>query len=235
MKKINKMDKYVRLPVRFVDGHWESIYGGPLQLRDGAYGELKLSLKDIADTALARALCEKRDVHVFGPGTELRIALTVRTEMPREISRYFVNPSEMRIAPTQRPAAGTRFIPVQVGGQARGAVTQRPHGVWLAFEGFEATRLDSGAIDLPEGLMSEPAISLNHAFTVLSEACEPWRKAHTANIYDRVFYQEQNGFWYPLDDLRQRELASVERKVVQSVWNDVSRQLGLPFDSKQTK
>ena len=44
--------------------------------------------------------------------------------------------------------------------------------------------------------------SLNYAFTRLSEQYEPWRISHTGNIYDRIFYKENNEKWYPIDLLR---------------------------------
>jgi hypothetical protein len=44
--------------------------------------------------------------------------------------------------------------------------------------------------------------SLNIALTRLSERYEPWRKAHTGNVYDRVIYKESNDKWYPLDVMR---------------------------------
>jgi hypothetical protein len=35
---------------------------------------------------------------------------------------------------------------------------------------------------------------------------EPWRKAHTGNIYERVFYEKSNGNWGPLHELRDRAM-----------------------------
>ncbi len=43
---------------------------------------------------------------------------------------------------------------------------------------------------------------MNIALTRLSEQYEPWRKAHTGNVYDRVIYKESNGRWYPLNVMR---------------------------------
>jgi hypothetical protein len=226
MKKTNKK---VRLPVRMVDGQWESIYSGPLGVRDGSLAELTLFLRDLTDPSLAQALSAKRSVQVFSPGAELRIALTIRTRLPVELTQFLIHPGSMKIGVTETLPASSRFVAVTVGASPLPGTGEERRGVWLTFEGLDAKAIESGPIELPKGVANEPAISLNHAHTVLSEKYEPSRKAHTANIYSRAFYQEANGLWYPLDDLRERELASVERRVISAVWSDVGRQLGLPL------
>jgi len=59
---------------------------------------------------------------------------------------------------------------------------------------------------------------LNHAFTKLSETYDTWRISHTGNIYTRVFYQERNGKWYPLDLLRNEKLEKQEQEIAKGLW-----------------
>jgi len=68
-------------------------------------------------------------------------------------------------------------------------------------------------------LVSKPtAISLNHAFTMLSEQYESHRLSHTGSAYTRVFYKEADGRWYPLSDLREGVLISAERQLIADSW-----------------
>ena len=60
----------------------------------------------------------------------------------------------------------------------------------------------------------------------MSEVFEPWRKAHTGSMYERFFYLEQDDHWYPLKDLRDRALATAERKLLVELWANVAEQLG---------
>ena len=92
---------------------------------------------------------------------------------------------------------------------------------------MEPRGIESGIVELPETSDLKAVDSLNYAFTRLSEVFEPWRKAHTGSIYERVFYQEPNGRWYPLKDLRDRELATAERQVIKKLWTNVTADLGV--------
>ena len=79
---------------------------------------------------------------------------------------------------------------------------------------------------MPDGFDEPTAISLNHAFTLLSERYETQRISHTGSAYSRVFYQEADGRWYPLADLREGVLASVERRFIADAWRELERKLG---------
>src|SRR3546814_19856302 len=79
---------------------------------------------------------------------------------------------------------------------------------------------------MPEGFKEKSAISLNHAFTLLSQKYETHRISNTGNVYTRIFYQERNGRWYPLKDLRTGVQVQAERKVMADAWADVERILG---------
>ena len=91
---------------------------------------------------------------------------------------------------------------------------------------MEPRAIESGMVNLPPVPGLEPADSLNYAFTRLSEVFEPWRKAHTGSIYERIFYLERDEHWYPLKDLRDRALASAERTLIKNLWATVAEQLG---------
>jgi hypothetical protein len=86
-------------------------------------------------------------------------------------------------------------------------------------EGIEAVGLASTTVRLSSEIADEPARSLNHAYTKLSEAFETWRISHTGNIYQHVLYREKNGKLFLLDVLRNRALQQAEHETAQSLWN----------------
>jgi hypothetical protein len=83
---------------------------------------------------------------------------------------------------------------------------------------------------LPEGITDEEVDSLDYAFILLSEKFEPWRRSHTGNIYERIFYQEESGIWHPLNVLRNAAIASKEQRFIRAQWQDICRQLNLNFE-----
>jgi hypothetical protein len=87
--------------------------------------------------------------------------------------------------------------------------------------------LTVSTLKLPEGITDEEVDSLNYAFTLLSDKFEPWRRSHTGNVYERIFYQEENGILHPLNVLRNAAIASEEQKFIRRQWQDISRQLNL--------
>lgn len=89
----------------------------------------------------------------------------------------------------------------------------------------ERCELQASTVLMPEGF-KEPAISLNHAFTMLSELYEGHRISHTGNVYTRVFYCEGNGNWFPLNDLLRGVLVTAERNLLKSAWDEVEKALG---------
>lgn len=96
-------------------------------------------------------------------------------------------------------------------------------GLWLKLKGTIDRGVESSIILLPSvpGL-KDTAISLNHAFTMLSEVFETQRISHTGNVYEQVLYQESGGVWHPLKDLRNKELANAGRHVIKSLWDLVA-------------
>ena len=221
----------IRIPVRYIDGHWELAYGGAIKVHNGSEAELVIAREHFNDAAMLAALTEKRWVRILDQGTELRIALTVKGVLDFALSNSLVRDTKVWPSSNTRLGAGDRFVAISLGPPttAQQKRNEGKGGLWLALEGVEPRSLESSAVYLPTGLNLDPAISVNHAFTALSEIFEPWRKSHTGNIYDRVFYKEDDGYWYPLDDLRKKETSKSERKIVRALWAEVERLLTNPL------
>lgn len=219
----------LRIPVRYVDGHWELAYGGAVKVKNGTGAELTIP-REALDPELLKVLTLKRWIKVLEEGTELRVALSIRTEIPAEIKKVFQSTS-IRPNVAGRLGSESRFVPVWLGAPNKAQLNRKEEkgGLWLALEGVKPRKLQSSAVILPKAVSLEPAISVNHAFTMLSEKLEPTRLAHTASIYQRVFYKEGDEFWYPLDDLRKKEMVVAERKIISALWKQVEARLQRPL------
>ena len=221
-------NRMIRVPVALVNGQWEFLYGGAVKVKEGATGELHLDQVHFTDKKFLKALTTKRQVAVLPAGTELRVALTVRQDLDASLRSFLLPMGATPHRHTAKISVDTRFASIQLAGptlaQQKKKVEQG--GLWLWLEGMEPRAIESGMVNLPAAPGLEPVDSLNYAFTRLSEVFEPWRKAHTGSIYERIFYLEGDQHWYPLKDLRDRALAGAERILIKDLWAAVSEQLG---------
>ena len=224
--------RIIRVPVTLVDGRWEFLYGGAVKVKDGAVGELHLDHLYFTDKKFLKALTTKRQVTVLAAGTELRVALTVKQGLDATLSSFLLARDATPHRHTAKISVETRFVSIHLGGptvaQQKKAKEKEiaPGGLFLWLEGMEPRAIESGMVKLPAAPGLEAVDSLNYAFTRLSEVFEPWRKAHTGGIYERIFYLERDEHWYPLKDLRDRALASAERTLIKDLWAAVAEQLG---------
>lgn len=221
--------KVIRVPVKLVDGQWELLYGGPVKVREGAIGELHLDKSSFDDAKFLKALTEKRCVPILRAGIQLQVALSVKPGVPQHLRTCLSHGNALTHPNTDHLSMDTQFASVRLGGptelQRRRGETDGGLKLWL--EGMEPRSIESGTVDLPKVTGLQPVDSLNHAFTKLSELFEPWRKAHTGSIYERVFYLESNGRWYPLKDLRNRAVDDAERGLIKELWERVASELGI--------
>lgn len=214
----------VTLPVKRVGAHWEFFYGGDVPVCEGTLAELTLDGKDIHNEQFKQRVMQELTVPILDEGTELLVALSDHDTNGRLVGF----PEKM---PMHVPWGTTRFAKVRLGPQRpkKGQMSLDPDrdrgGLWLKVKGLERCELQASTVLMPEGF-EEPAVSLNHAFTLLSERYEKHRLSHTGNVYSRVFYCEGHGHWFPLDDLRQGVLVTAERNLLKSAWDEVERALG---------
>jgi len=218
----------LRIPVRCVDGVWECNYGGPVPVKKDSPGELIIERSAISDPFFLATMEEPDRFRILEQGTELLVALSVKTpeQIPDGLTSH-LRPMES-VAPAlavnfnQRWHSGTtHFAPIWIGQpderQAVKLETQSG-GLWLLTKGPKPKGLTSTQIRLPEGIEPDTVRSLNHAFTVLSETYETSRISHTGSIYERVLYKETNNRWYPLEVLRDEALAENDTQIANSLW-----------------
>ena len=216
----------VTVPVRRVGERWEFFYGGDVPVSEGTLGELTLSADQITDESFRKRVMQELSVKILDEGTELLVALSDR-ETNGGRAGFWPNPHPLNV-----PPGTTRFERVWLG-----SMKQKPGapplvaeagrgGLWLKLKGLERCELQGSTVQMPVGFEPKMAISLNHAFTMLSQAYEKHRISNTGNVYSRFFYQDLNKHWYPLDDLRTGVQAEGERQLLGDIWAQVEQTLG---------
>ncbi|MCL7744257.1 hypothetical protein LV476_04735 [Guyparkeria hydrothermalis] len=226
----------VRVPVKLVDGRWEFFYGGKVPVSDGATGEIVVDKRHLNDDDFLARLKKKSSHKIMDQGTRLMVALNIKTDprIGKELSKHLKTiPSGLISIDKRFTRFGvqphTRFIEITVGAKTPNRQRSRTEegGIWLEFEGMEPQGVSVSSLILPEGVIDQRIDSLNHAFTVLSETYEPWRQSHTGSVYERIFYEEENGIWNPLNVLRNATIASEEQNMIRKRWKDICAQLNL--------
>lgn len=218
----------VTVPVKRVGDRWEFFYGGDIPVKDGTLGELTVHADQITDDRFRQHVSQELIVRILDEGTPLLVALSDRSASPSRIGPWPDPP------PLQVPAGTTRFVRVILGPPRKKRLPDQRQlvaepergGLFLKLKGLDRCELRGSTVLLPEEIPGEPAISLNHAFTRLSQAYEKHRISNTGNVYTRVFYQDEDQLWYPLDDLRNGVQAAGERKLLGDLWTEVEQKLG---------
>lgn len=216
----------VTVPVKRVGERWEFFYGGDVPVREGTLGELTLCANQISDERFRQRVSQEFVVKILEEGAPLLFALSDRSRGGARIGTW------PDVAQSSVPAGTTRFERVTLGpckpksAQPELDGIRETGGLWLKLKGLERSELTGSTVIMPQGFEPAAATSLNHALTLLSQAHETHRISNTGNVYTRVFYQEKNNRWYPLNDLRTGVQAEGERLLVGDLWNQVEQRLG---------
>lgn len=229
MKKVTP-EQSIRIPVKLVDDAWEFAYGGKVPVENGTEGELIVPAKAIVDPKFLERMKTKASIRILEEGTELLAYVVTKDDkgISEKSKAHLIPWDEMRDSIATEfidnwSAGRPSFVKVSIGNPTdkhKAKFETQSGGLWLLIEGRESAGLQSSQISLPDGITDEAAISLNHAFTLLSEVFEPWRKAHTGNVYQRYLYKEKNDRWYPLELLRNGAIAGQEQAIAYSLWQD---------------
>lgn len=231
----------VTVPVKRVGDHWEFFYGGDVPVKEGTFGQLTFNANNISDETFRQRVTTETTFKVLEEGTPLLVALSAR-DKANPYSIY-----EPKFFPQGIPLGTSYWGQIKLGppkakGNKGKAVQQEliPErgGLWLKLKGLEKCELTSSTIVMPEGFHEPTATSLNHAFTLLSQTYETHRISNTGNVYTKVFYQDRDDCWYPLDDLRRGVQAKAERTLLNELWAQVEKLLGwrpVPSHGKQRR
>lgn len=223
-------EKCLRVAMRLVEGQWQMASGGELPVIEGTEGEMIINVKSITDPKFLARMKARDNIKFLPQGTILRAYLVLRNkealgkELLSHLTPWAEVQSEIASEHIDNWSRGElHFVHVTIGEttpQQNRQLESSSGGLWLMIEGRESVGLRSSQIILPEGLKDQPLISLNHAFTRLSEVYEPWRTSHTGNVYQRFLYKETDGRWYPLEILRDAAFAKQEQTIAYNLWQD---------------
>jgi hypothetical protein len=108
--------KIIRVPVKLVDGRWELLYGGDVKVKDGASGDLHLDQMYFSDKKFLKALTFKRRVAILQPGTELRVAVTIKPDLDPKLRDFLLPRDATPHTHSSKLSVDTRFVPIHLGG-----------------------------------------------------------------------------------------------------------------------
>jgi len=229
--------KTIRIPVKLVDGNWEYFYGASLPVKNGAVADLLVDESAVIDKDFLKVLKRKSKHKIIEEGVKLLVALTIKDkpELDPELKKHLKKRSSSGIKLGSSfyyklRSDDTQFVEISIGALTDKQKQDNPKedgGIWLELQGMQPKSITTSSIKLPDGVFDDEIISLNHAFTLLSEKYEPWRKSHTGNIYDRFLYQETNGTWYPIEVLRNTEIIKEEHQLIKEQWKRIASELNL--------
>ncbi|WP_113913637.1 hypothetical protein [Roseovarius dicentrarchi] len=197
------IEKKLRIPVRLVDGKWEVEFGGQVPVKDDQTAEILVPEKAITDKLFLEEMKKRVLLSVLPRGSKLRAYLATKdfenvSEEQRKAlidwENWHQEVSELAI--DNWSGGALSFFELELGPATDRQMQDddlMQGGLWLEIKGRKATGLISSTFELPPCVSDEPARSLNHAFTILSEVYEPWRISHTGSAYERFLYQEGDG------------------------------------------
>lgn len=221
--------RLIDLPVQYVSGKWEVIFGGEVPVREGTYATLRIRKGAIQGASFSKAIDQEIVVKVLDEGTVLYAALSSFGGSKPESQR-----ARLSMDPRYWPGERLIFMPVRLGPPSTNSLCM-DHlrgGLWIRHTGFDKCELVTSEVHIfEEGDAKEEskpfiAESLNHAFTVLSERYERHRISHTGSAYDRVFYEERSGDWFPLASLRDGVRERSSQAVVAAAWEQIEQVIG---------
>lgn len=216
----------VTVPVRRVGKNWEFFYGGDVPVCDGAIADLIIDASQITDESFLAIVSAETVAKIFNQGTRLLVALSDQSAGYARVGNL-----PWPDVPLENLPMGTTWFEYVLIGPPRPASSRQQEliakefegGLWLRLKGLKRSELECSTIILPEALPETSAVSLNHAFTLLSQLYEQHRNSHTGNTYSRIFYQEDNCRWYPLAHLREWVRVRAERGVISSIWGQIEK------------
>lgn len=140
----------VRLPVKWVDGEWEFLYGGSVPVRDGALGELTISVHQIADEQFRDRVARTLTVRILEEDTALLVALSDPNTKGAMVGDL---PPDVKIH--DLPAGVTRMVRIKLGplgskGEQADLLEEfKTGGLWLKLTGLNRTELLGSTVLMP--------------------------------------------------------------------------------------
>lgn len=164
-------------------------------LRKEFFAEIILSETNFENKEVFNQLAQETEVEFFPAGKHLLVNVSTKERIKRDL--------EAKIIQTGKDTPQGKY-----GGFIE-IILDAPQIITL--RGAKKGRLKDCPIYIP-ALLDNSAKSINHAYKIIVQKFEPWRRSTTANVFQKVFYHnEETGRWHPLE-FRRGQLESENKK-----------------------
>jgi len=190
--------------VRFVEGRLDLLYGGALPaLKEGAVGELILPEWEVTDRYVAALLQQVAEVEMFPAETHLFVQVRLPPQAAPGISGYH---RSILVWSNSSWSAGPHME----------IVILEP--LMIILRGTKLGELQGYRVQIPvlQGALSAGTeiMSINHAYTLISQLIETHRRSHNGNVFDKVFFRDDKGALRPLAHRREHLEAEAEYALI---------------------
>jgi len=177
-----RFQKRLRIGVRFDGVGFVLLDGQPLpKLEKNSVAELVVVPESIEDASIRARLTGQKSIPFLKEGALVLFGVSP-TMIDNKHAAGLVKPEHPRIL--------SEYLFVEVKLDA---------DLWLQVRGDQEAGLSRCLCTITA--LSRPAESLNHAFTLISEAYETKRRSHSGNVFERGYVMSKSG-WQNLDELR---------------------------------
>ncbi len=186
----NRFNKTVVIPTKVVSGKFQYFYGGPLpKLRDGTIFDLVVPEQAIEDKTFLGVIENSHFEELLSKDKTIYAAVS-SSQVPTNLRDSAFSMGSLNLDPVIASFFNdARFVKI---------VLDEP--LYLQLRGTKQGRLKPVKCTIPD--LNEKAISLNHAYRLVSEAFEPQRISHVGNVFQKMLFIDSNKRCFLLDDLR---------------------------------
>lgn len=177
------MPKKIKIPVKIENGR--ITYLGEdilLKLNNNIKAELHVSENAIKDFDLRSKFLDSEIIPVLKPPQILLVEMQNKSVSDKIQDYFYQVRSKYKIH--------NRFL----------AEVELLSPLYIEFFKHKKSTFRPCKLNIP--FINKEALSLNHAYTLLSEEIETYRRSHTSNVFERVYFHKDNS-WYPLQVLRE--------------------------------
>jgi hypothetical protein len=178
-----RFEKHLRIGIQFDGNQFVLLDGSPLPaLSKNAVAELIVAPEAILDSVVRARFLEDRAVRILERGSHVFFGVSP-TMVGNSKAHGLLSSLVLEINSDYWFVEGKLDAPLM-----------------LQVRGDQEARLSPCPCTIPA--LEKSAESLNHAFTLISEAFETKRRSHSGNVFERVYTQVTVGKWQSLDELR---------------------------------
>jgi len=180
--------KTVSIPVKIENGEVTCFYGGKLPVIDTIIGQLIVPAYSVKDKSFLEKVSTENKHDFFPMGTVFLVQLFVKNWNMLDLKsiNYL---KDVRLKYNVQDLCPGYFAEIEL-----------TNPLQILLRGTKKAILYSCSCKIP--FLNKDAKSINHAYSLISIEFEKDRISHTGNVFQKVYYQESDMKWYPLDNKR---------------------------------